>query len=199
MISAIGAISTARTQNSSLRSKKQVGFGHSIDSEALECIRKASLNIIAKNKDISGADLYRELIKIFVPEEVFKYKNPLFDVKETEVEIMNRVAKQHNLSQQTKDSLQGLLLEDGKVVGNKTLLDRFTPMFTTHIPDIQERVISEIFDVSLYHVLGVKSQAGPDWVWCPVIGSLRDEAIKLTGAKGTYTAAEVIDLINANK
>lgn len=197
----ISAISAAGIQNPNLYRKKQVSFGSRGAVRAVcKLMEEESAKILKENSGISGLELYRKLIQHFIPaKEMSGYKNSSFNATEAETGIMDRIAEKHGLSPEIKQKLMGLLVEDGKIVGNKTLLDRFTPDVSFVMPSETDEKVSKAFEIALYHVLGVKSEAGPSWTWCPVIASLRDEAIKLTGAKGTYTGAEIAGIIRSSK
>jgi len=167
-----------------------------------ETMEEASRSILSKGKGLvnRGKSLYQELIKKILGVKVIEYKNPSFVATETEMGIINKMAEKYNLPAKTKEKLIGLLVEDGKVMGNKTLLDRFTPKVVSY-PQSEahkQEVISSAFNTSLYNVLDIKSGGGPDWTRSPILESLRNEAINLTRAKGTITGDELIKALKAN-
>ena len=165
-----------------------------------EQIEQASQSILSEGKGTisRGKSLYNKLIKKFHGN--VEYKTPDFEASEREIEIINKIAGKHHLPTKTKKTLIGLLTEDGKIMGNETLLDRFTPRVVS-VPlgeSSKYETISNAFDSSLYNLLGTRPKCGPNWTWSPVIGSLRDEAINLTGTKGIMTSAELIGKLIAN-
>lgn len=167
----------------------------------------ASKKILSEGKGIvsRGKSLYQELIKEF--HGTVEYKNPNYEATEKEIEIINKIAEKRNLPVKTKEKLIGLLIEDGKIMGNKTLLDRFAPGVTMYQATEREvidgctkhDVTSGAFDTALYSILGFKPKIGPGWTQSSIYGDLGKEAINLTGAKGTIDSAELVECILTNK